>query len=60
MLAAEHQAGRDPEAWRRDRLKHAALREMGWTTLSIVSDDVRRHPRQMVGRIDVELSDRVA
>jgi hypothetical protein len=45
----------DPNAFRRDRQKHAALREMGWTVLAIVADDVRRRTWDMVRRIDVEL-----
>jgi hypothetical protein len=50
----------DPDAFRRDRRKRAALREVGWTTLSIVADDVRRHSYDMVRRIDIELHARTA
>jgi hypothetical protein len=46
----------DPDALRRDRRKRAALSEVGWTTLSIVADDVRRRSWDMVRRIEVELS----
>ena len=44
-----------PEALRRDRQKRAALEEIGWRVVSIVSDDVRRHPDVMVRRIDAQL-----
>ena len=44
-----------PEALRRDRQKRAALEEIGWRIVSIVSDDVRRHPDVMVRRIDAQL-----
>lgn len=45
-----------PDDLRRDRQKLAALREIGWTVLSIVADDVRRRSWDMVRRIDVELA----
>lgn len=45
----------DPEALRRDRQKRAALHELGWRVISIVSDDVRRWPWETVRRIAVEL-----
>ncbi len=44
-----------PEALRKDRQKRAALEEVGWRVLSIVTDDVRRHPEVMVRRIDGQL-----
>lgn len=44
-----------PEQLRHDRQKRAALREVGWTVHSIVADDVRRRPWDMVRRIDTEL-----
>ena len=50
----------DPEALRRDRQKRAALREVGWTVLSIVADDVRRRSYDMVRRIEVELTAKAA
>lgn len=45
-----------PDDLRRDRQKRAALREVGWTVLSIVADDVRRRSWDMVRRIDAELA----
>ncbi|OBI40817.1 hypothetical protein A5707_08345 [Mycobacterium kyorinense] len=45
-----------PDDLRRDRQKRAALREVGWTVLSIVADDVRRRSWDMVRRIDIELA----
>ncbi|MGX9792123.1 DUF559 domain-containing protein [Mycobacterium sp. MMS18-G62] len=44
------------EALRKDRQKRAALEEIGWRVLSIVSDDVRRQPDVMVRRIDAQLA----
>lgn len=44
-----------PDALRKDRQKRAALEEIGWRVLSIVSDDVRRQPDVMVRRIDAQL-----
>ncbi len=49
-----------PEALRRDRQKRAALEEIGWRVLSIVSDDVRGHGDVMVRRIDAHLMRTVA
>lgn len=45
-----------PEHLLRDRQKRAALQELNWRVLSIVSDDVRRHPDAMLRRIDGQLS----
>lgn len=45
-----------PDALRRDRHKRAALEEVGWRVLSIVSDDVRRRPEVMLRRIDAHLT----
>lgn len=45
-----------PAALRRDRHKRAALEEVGWRVLSIVSDDVRRRPEVMLRRIDAHLT----
>lgn len=45
----------DPDAFRKDRQKRAALQEMGWSVLSFVSDDVRHRSRDMLRRIEVEL-----
>jgi hypothetical protein len=47
------------DKFRRDRQKRAALQEIGWTLHSIVFDDVRRHPSDMVRRIRMDL-DRAA
>lgn len=45
----------DPDAFRRDRQKRAGLLEIGWSVISIVFDDVRRRPWEMVRRIEIEL-----
>jgi hypothetical protein len=45
----------DPVAFRRDRLKRAALRAVRWEVMSIVSDDVRRRPDETVRMIRTEL-----
>ena len=45
----------DPEALKRDRQKRAALHELDWTAMSIVSDDVRRRSWDTVRRIGFEL-----
>ncbi|MGE2690354.1 hypothetical protein [Mycolicibacterium pulveris] len=45
----------DQEQFRRDRLKRAALQEVGWSVLSVVFDDVRVRPSQMLRRIETEL-----
>lgn len=44
----------DPESFRRDRQKRAALRELDWHVMSIVSDDVRRRPYDTVRQIKAE------
>lgn len=44
------------ESLRKDRQKRAALEEIGWRVLSVVSDDVRRHPDVMVRRIRAQLT----
>ncbi|CAN5179130.1 type IV toxin-antitoxin system AbiEi family antitoxin domain-containing protein [soil metagenome] len=44
-----------PEDLRRDRQKRAALQELGWRTIYVVSDDVRRRPADMVRRIGAQL-----
>lgn len=46
----------DPEMFRRDRQKLAALQEIGWTVVSIVADDVRRRSWDMLRRIEIELA----
>lgn len=45
----------DQEQFRRDRLKRAALQEVGWSVLSVVFDDVRVRPWEMLRRIEAEL-----
>ncbi|MCV7302645.1 hypothetical protein H7J93_23765 [Mycobacterium barrassiae] len=45
----------DPEKFRRDRQKRAALQEIGWSVVSVVFDDVRRQPQDMLRRIEVQL-----
>lgn len=45
----------DPESLRRDRQKRAALRELGWNLLSVVSDDVRRRSHETVRLIATEI-----
>lgn len=44
-----------PADLRRDRQKRAALQELGLTLISIVADDVRRRPGELVRRIGVQL-----
>lgn len=44
----------DPDSLRRDRQKRAALRELDWNLMSIVSDDVRRRPYYTVRQIKAE------
>ena len=46
----------DPDAFRKDRQKRAALQEIGWSLVSIVSDDVRYRSWEMLRRIKVELA----
>lgn len=50
----------DREQFARDRQKRAALNEIGWRMLSVVSDDVRKQPQDMVRRIVGELTHRIA
>jgi very-short-patch-repair endonuclease len=45
----------DQDSFRRDRQKRAALQEVGWVVVSIVSGDVRQQPWDMLRRIEVEL-----
>lgn len=44
-----------PTQFRQDRLKRAALQEIDWSMVSIIADDVRRTPQQMVRRIQTQL-----
>lgn len=41
----------NPDGWKHDRIKAARLQECGWTTVTIVVDDVRKHPSELVSRI---------
>lgn len=50
----------DPASFARDRQKRAALMEMDWTVLSIVADDVRRRPDDVLRRVGFELERRPA
>ncbi|MGV0646191.1 hypothetical protein ABQE44_22615 [Mycolicibacterium sp. XJ2546] len=45
----------DLDSLRRDRQKRAALNEIRWSVLSVVSDDVRFRPAAMLRRIEAEL-----
>ena len=45
----------NPQAWKCDRMKQARLNDCGWTVLPIVSDDVRRHPADLVARVQRHL-----
>jgi hypothetical protein len=45
----------DPDAMRRDRRRHAALLDVGWTVMSIVFDDVRHRSYDVVSSIDWHL-----
>ncbi|XCI62169.1 hypothetical protein MPNTM1_03320 [Mycolicibacterium parafortuitum] len=49
----------DREQFTRDRQKRAALAELDWTMISIVADDVRTHPQDMVRRIEHEMARRI-
>ena len=58
MVAAEYDSMQwhaNPDIWRRDRLKAARLAECGWTVVSFVVDDVRRHPEDLVMRVSRRL-----
>ncbi|MDT5093074.1 MAG: hypothetical protein QOH60_2437 [Mycobacterium sp.] len=58
MVAAEYDGfdwHSDPDAFRRDRQKRAALHEVGWSVVSIVDDDVRRRGWDLIRRIEAEL-----
>ncbi|AKS35500.1 DUF559 domain-containing protein [Mycolicibacterium goodii] len=46
----------NPEALRNDRQRAAALMEVGWSVLGLVSEDVRLRAQETVGRIDRQLS----
>ncbi len=40
-----------PEALKHDRMKVARLQEVGYLTIPLVVDDVRRYPTELVARI---------
>ncbi|MBU9763949.1 type IV toxin-antitoxin system AbiEi family antitoxin domain-containing protein [Mycobacterium sp. TNTM28] len=46
----------NPDALRDDRRRTAALMDIGWTVISIVFEDVRHGQREMVARINAQLS----
>ena len=50
----------DPDALRHDRQKRAALRDLDWTMITLVADDVLRMPGQTVRRIEAVLDRRAA
>jgi hypothetical protein len=59
MVVAEYDSMEwhaNPTIWKRDRLKVERLKDCGWTTVPMVVDDVRSHPRELVERIDRLLS----
>lgn len=63
MVVAEYDSMEwhaNPEQWKRDRLKAARLRECGWSVVSFVVDDVRRHPADLVARVSRRLDARLA
>jgi len=44
-----------PDAFIRDRRRAAALQEVGWVTVTLVVEDVRYRPRQLIRRIETQL-----
>jgi hypothetical protein len=59
MVVAEYESMEwhaTPEALRHDRMKVARLQEIGWTSIPMVVDDVRRHPLDLVARIAAHLN----
>ncbi|GFG72958.1 hypothetical protein [Mycobacterium botniense] len=44
-----------PEAFFRDRRRSAALQDLGWVIVSIVAEDVRYRPWDLIGRIEAQL-----
>lgn len=49
-----------PEAFRRDRIRTAALQDLRWVVVPIIAADVRREPAQLVKRISSRLNARAA
>lgn len=41
-----------PEALKHDRMKVARLQEVGWATVPLVVDDVRKRPQELVARME--------
>ena len=50
----------DPEALEHDRIKRAALEELGYVVISINGDDVRQHYFEMVDKIRMKLATEAA
>lgn len=44
-----------PDDLRRDRRRLAAVQDVGWTVVPVLSEDVRRYPVQLVARIERQL-----
>jgi hypothetical protein len=44
-----------PKAFIRDRRRYAALQELGWAIVAMVSDDVRYRPVELVRRLETQL-----
>lgn len=44
-----------PQQWKRDRIRAARLADCGWTVVTFVVDDVRRHPADLVSRLRAHL-----
>ena len=47
----------EPDQMRRDRRRHNALADIGWTVVPMVSEDVRYRPWELVGRLGGQLRD---
>jgi very-short-patch-repair endonuclease len=43
------------EAFFRDRRRYATLQELGWVVVSIVAEDVRCRPSEIVRRVETQL-----
>jgi hypothetical protein len=57
-VAAEYESEawhNSPDALRRDRTRYAALQELGWTVIPLVTEDVRSRPVEMCRRIGTQL-----
>ncbi|HWS92843.1 MAG TPA: hypothetical protein VN255_16480 [Mycobacterium sp.] len=44
-----------PDAFYRDRRRYSALQELGWVIVSVVAEDVRYRPGELVRRIQAQL-----